>query len=150
MCGLSTTPELGDTEQLCMWWVGPGDRKGPSIWLSCQQLQILASIKGRTPPKGWRKLAETGVHIMCTGTRHLGAALGAQIFIEAFATEKVSARIAKLEHLSLNANSEPHTAFSAFTHGLIGYWTYFLRIIDGLPSLMQLLDKPSANSFCQH
>lgn len=84
---------------------------------------------------------------MCTGKRHLGAALGAQIFIEAFATEKVSARIAELEYLSLNAKSKAHAAFSAFTHGVIGYWTYFLITIDGLRSLMQLLDNTISQQF---
>lgn len=84
---------------------------------------------------------------MCTGKRHLGAALGAQIFIEAFATEKVSARIAELEYLSLNAKSKAHAAFSAFTHGLIGYWTYFLITIDGLRSLIQLLNNTISQQF---
>ena len=97
-------------------------------------------VKEEHLPKTERIFAETGVHITCMGKQHLGAVLGTKSFVEEFATEKVLAWKTKLERLSLIARSEPHAAFSAFTHGVFGHWMYFLRTVEGLSSLMQPIE----------
>ena len=53
---------------------------------------------------------------------------------------------AELDKLASIAKSEPHAAFAAFTHGLIGHWMYFLRTIEGTAPLLQ----PLEDSIRQH
>ena len=36
---------------------------------------------------------------------------------------------AELDKITSIAKSEPHAAFAAFTHDLIGHWMYYLRTI---------------------
>ena len=54
------------------------------------------------------------------GQRHLGAALGTQSFVEVFVTEKVHEWTKEVEQLTTIASSQPHAAYNALTHGLIG------------------------------
>ena len=88
----------------------------------------------------------SGVRVTCTGKRHLGAALGTGSFIKEYVQEKVATWTADLDKLASIAKSDPHAAFAAFTHGLIGHWVYFLRTIDGVAPLLQ----PLEDSIRQH
>ena len=98
-------------------------------------------------PKAESIFAGTGIHITCTGRQHLGAALGTPEFIEEYIVEKVAAWITELECLSQIARSELHAAFSAFTRGLTGHWTYFLRTIEGISPLMKPLEDTIRQQF---
>ena len=65
---------------------------------------------------------ETGVSITVEGKRHFGAAIGKQIFIESYVQRKVLEWVGEIESLSSIATSQPHAAYTAFTHGLAGKW----------------------------
>ena len=77
----------------------------------------------------------TGVRITCSRRHNLGAALRTRSFVEEYAHEKVLSWKPKLECLTLYAKCERHTAFAAFTHGLMSRWTYLLWTIEGLAPL---------------
>ena len=64
--------------------------------------------------------ANSGVHITTTGKRHLGAALGDDCFVEEYIRGKVDEWAKQVLNLTLIAKTQPHAAYSAFTHGLIG------------------------------
>ena len=128
----------GHLEQLRTWWDQVAN-KGPAFGYHANTFKSWLMVKEEHLPRAERMFAETGVHITCMVRRHLGAALGTQSFVEEFVMEKVSAWKTELECLSPIARSEPHAAFSAFTHGLFGHWMYFLRTVEGLSSLMQPL-----------
>ena len=53
----------------------------------------------------------------------------------------------ELERLSAFARSEPHAAYSAYTHSLIGKWTYVLRSIEGLNLLLKPLEDNIRQQF---
>ena len=68
----------------------------------------------------------TEVQVSTNGQRHLGAAIGTQEFIEAYATQKTEVS----KSLTTIARTQPHATYAAFTHGIIGRRLYLMRTID--------------------
>ena len=71
---------------------------------------------------------DTGVEISCEGKHYLGGALGTDEYGEKFLAAKVEEWIQEIRTLASFAKTQPHAAHAAFTHGLIGSWTYALRV----------------------
>ena len=86
------------------------------------------------------------------GKRHLGAALGYRSFTEQYVSEKVDSWSRCVAKLSDLAKVHPHYAYSAFTHGLCNKWTYFLRTIPGISSLLKPLEAVISSKIytCPH
>ena len=82
----------------------------------------------------------TSVQVTVEGKSHLGAALGSRLFTEQYVSEKVDPWSSCVAKLSDIAKVHPHAAYSAFTHGLCNKWTYFLRTIPGISSLLKPLE----------
>ena len=78
--------------------------------------------------------------ITVEGKRHLGAALGSRAFTEAYITEKVESWSRCVRRLVNIAKTHPHAAYAAFTHGLCSKWTYFVRTIPAISSLLEPLE----------
>ena len=87
-----------------------------------------------------QQFAGTGVSITVEGKRHLGAALGSRAFTEAYITEKVESWSRCVRRLVNIAKTHPHAAYAAFTHGLCSKWTYFVRTIPAISSLLEPLE----------
>ena len=66
----------------------------------------------------------TQVVITEEGQKYLGSAIGKQTFIDSYVQQKVTTWIDELDRLSSIAITQPHAAFTAFTHGLTSKWTY--------------------------
>ena len=49
--------------------------------------------------------------------------------------------ISSIQKLASIATTQTHTAYSAFTHGLVSKWTYFLRPIPEISDLLQPLKE---------
>ena len=81
-------------------------------------------MKGENLKEATKFFKDTGVSITMEGKRHLGAAVSTQTFVERFVQRKVSEWICAVERLSSIALTQPHAAYAAFTHGLVGKWTY--------------------------
>ena len=69
------------------------------------------------------------------GQRHLGAALGSRAFAKEYVSKKVTDWVSEIALLSEIAQTHPHSAYCALTHGLIGRWTYVMRTIPDIASL---------------
>ena len=74
------------------------------------------------------------------GQRHLGAALGTQTFVEAYVTSKVQEWVREVKQLAKIANSQPHAAYAALTHGLTSKWSYLSRTIPDIGDLFLPLE----------
>ena len=84
----------------------------------------------------------SGSNIIITeGHRHLGAVIGNETSKVIYESEKVSEWIAQLEQLIKIAKTQPHSAFSAFNHGLHHRYTYIMRTIPNISALLKSLDK---------
>ena len=93
---------------------------------------------------------DSGVEIITTGTRHLGAAVGTDDFKHSYIKKKVDAWIKCVETLSTIANSEPHAAYSAYTHCLQTQWGFLCRSMPGVPALFQPLENAIRTVFIPH
>ena len=90
---------------------------------------------------------DTGVIITTQGQKHLGAAIGSDEFKDKFVTDLVKNWVKEVETLSEIAKSDPHAAYSAYTHGLVHKWTYFQRTIPDSAHLYQTLEDAIRNKF---
>ena len=50
-------------------------------------------------------------------------------------------------NVTLIAKTQPHAAYSAFTHGLIGRWNYLLRTVKEISHLLAPLEKVVRQQF---
>jgi len=61
-----------------------------------------------------------------------GAVLGSRKFAEEYVAGKVQSWVSDVSALAQVAASQPHAAYSAFTHGLIGRWVYLMRTVPDI------------------
>ena len=128
--------------------VGQPSWCGSSLWVPFEQQQNMVSGESRTSTRKQREsLMKLEFVPLVQGSIILEQPLEHfQTFIKEYVQEKVKVWKTELNRLSLIAKSEPHAAFSALTHGLIGHWMYFLRTIEGITPLQQ----PIEDSIRQH
>jgi hypothetical protein len=85
---------------------------------------------------------DSGVEIITTGTRHLGAAVGTEDFKCSYVKKKVDAWIQCVKTLSGIASSEPHAVYAAYTHCLQSQWTFLCHTMPGNPELFMRSKMP--------
>ena len=84
--------------------------------------------------------SNTGVNVTVNGRPYLGAALGSHEYVTGQVESKVNEWIANLQCLAVISKTQPHAAFSALTHGLMGKWTYLSHTIPVIDPLLRPLD----------
>lgn len=136
----------GKLKRLRYWWDALS-AKGPAFGYSANCDKSWLVVKDGYLPLAKEVFDGTGVRISQEGRRHLGSALGTESFVQAYITEKVKKWTTELEHLSVIAESEPHAAYAALTHGLMGHWIYFLRTINGIAPMLQPLEDVLRQKF---
>ena len=73
------------------------------------------------------KFSGTGIEISKEGREYLGSAIGGQEFTSDLVRAKVNAWANEVKQLSNYATSQPHAAYSDFTHGLSSKWKYLMQ-----------------------
>ena len=84
--------------------------------------------------------SSTKIRITTDGKRHLGAALGTFDFRSQYAAEKVENWCMELRCLSEFAKTQPQAAYSAFTHGILSKYNYFMRTIPDMHEFIKPVD----------
>jgi len=79
------------------------------------------------------------VNITAEGRPYLGAAIYTS-YIADYVAKKVNLWIEELTLLVAIARSQPHSAYSAFTHGLISKWLFIARTIPDVSSYYEPLE----------
>ena len=83
----------------------------------------------------------TSINIATEGRKYLGAALGTKKFYDIFLKNKVENWTKEIEHLSVIAKTQPHAAYSSFTHGVSSKLIYIARTNSNLAQFLQPLTK---------
>ena len=130
---------VGKLSSLREWWnrlstLGPsfGYFANPSkTWLITKEHHLSAAKSCFTG---------TGVNITHEGRPYLGAPIGTLEYMESFVKNKVEQCAYELSLLGKIASTQPHAAYSAFTHGLTSRWSYLIRTIPHISSLLQPLE----------
>ena len=89
----------------------------------------------------------TGINITNEGRRYLGGAIGSNDFICKYIQEKVSGWVREIDTLASIANTQPHAAYAAFTHGLSSKWVYFATTIPDISDLLKPLENTIRTCF---
>ena len=70
----------------------------------------------------------------------MGGVIGSEAFEQQFLQQKVQDWISDLRKLSIIAESQPHAAYSAYSHGLSFQWNYFFWVCTLSSCLFQPLE----------
>ena len=84
---------------------------------------------------------DTGVEITSAGVRYLGSAVGEESFTSKFLAERVEEWLEELRVLTIFAQTEPHAAHAALTHGLRSKYTFLLRTLPDHNKALDKIDK---------
>ena len=79
----------------------------------------------------------SSVNITTEGRPVPGSPVGKPKYITEFVSQKVKKWVEELERLAEIAESQPHAAYGAITHGLSGKWSYLPQTT---PNISQLLE----------
>ncbi len=121
---------------LRLWWdiIGPKFSYFPNLsktWLlskvNCLDSATIA-------------FAGTAVNVTSEDRPYLGAALGTKDYMQSFVADKVQGWADELELLSIIAQSQPHAAHAAFTHGMSSKWSYLTRTMPNLGHCLSPLE----------
>ena len=84
----------------------------------------------------------TGIEVHNEGNEYLGGAIGSPKFIEQYLRRNVDMWTSELSALTKVAQTEPHAAYAAYTHGLMSRWNYILRVTDTEPHAVEDIFAP--------
>ena len=103
---------------------------GPRYGYFPNSSKLCILTKHHTAELAYNVFEGTGISVTIHGKDYLGGALGSSSFIKQFMERKVEGWINELNTLSDIANTQPHAAFAAFTHGLCSKWSSVVQVID--------------------
>ena len=83
----------------------------------------------------------SGIQVTANGQHHLGAAIGSRRFAEEYVAEKVKLWLKEIRVPSNFAQTHPHSAYTAFTHGVIHKWNFLMRTVKSIVDLLQPLEN---------
>ena len=131
---------IGKLDVLRGWWdklevLGPsfGYYPNPSkTWLITKEEHLNQAID---------TFKNTDIKVTKEGRCHLGSPLGSKEFVMKAVEEKVKGWCLEVENLLAIAATQPYAAYSAFTHGLFGKWTYWLWTCADIEFLLVPLEE---------
>ena len=136
----------GKIDKLKAWW----DliiMRGPQVGYHPNARKSCLIVKTEHYERAVDVFSETDVVITKEGQRHLGAALGTESFKRQFVKEKVEEWVKEIRNLSDIAKTEPHAAYTAFTHGVKHRWNYLMRTIPDISELLEPLESAIKDTF---
>ena len=77
------------------------------------------------------------VQISTKGRPYLGGAIGSRDFVSQFVKQKVEGWVDEIRCLTRISSTQPHAAFTAFTHGVSAKWIYMSRVVPNIGELLQ-------------
>ena len=130
---------VGTASALLDWWHHLVSA-GPAFGYFPNSLKTFLIVKPEHLSPAESLFADTNITVRVEGQQHLGAALGSRAFAEEYISKKVTDWVSEIALLSEIAQTRPHSAYCALTHGLIGRWTYVMRTIPDIASLLAPLE----------
>ena len=113
---------------------------GPAYGYMVNASKTHLIVKASYLPEAQTVFEDTQINITSQGKPHLGAPLGSPEYTEMFVKNKVQTWSEELLKLVSIANTQPHTAFAAFIHGMISKWSYLARTTPNIGPQLQPLE----------
>ena len=127
----------GQLADLYTWWDMLCDI-GPQFGYFVNSSKTLLIVKETHLLLAYSNFGDTGVQFTAEGRRYLWAALGC---FKSYVSDKVKEWSDELSRLSEIALTQPHAAYSALTHGLLGRWTFLSRTLPDVDELFSPLEQ---------
>jgi len=89
-----------------------------TFWLLPKCIQDLACCQTAVFKHAQFLFVNTCVNVTTDGRHHLGAAIGSTAYVSQYVSCKINGWVQELQLLSSFAITQPHTAYSAFTHDM--------------------------------
>jgi hypothetical protein len=138
---------VGQLEELYNWWctiISEGKKYGYFVH---QSKSCLILKNEEILEKAQYIFSDTKISMELDGKRHLGAVLGTEQYKIDYIKNLVTEWSQMIKVLTKYAISQPHAAYSAFTHGVRHKMTYFMRTIENLSEYMDPIDKLITTEF---
>ena len=135
---------VGKVSHLRIWWDAICEY-GPHFGYFINAKKSWIIIKPHMQTETEQSFQGTGINITTDGQRHLGASLGTYSYREQFIYGKVEAWVKQINTLAMIAKIDPHCAYAGYTHGLRHKFTYTMRTIPDIGSLLQPLEEAIRN-----
>ena len=118
----------GTVSDLFSWWEKLVEH-GPQYGYCPKACKSSLVVKQGFEGKACQMFEGTGLRVTQEGSVHLGIPLGSTEFQNRCIDEKVQEWCEQVKKLAKFAGSQPHAAYSAFSHGIISGWMYFMRMV---------------------
>ena len=136
----------GKLVDLKAWWDRLTDL-GPDYGYFPNAKKTWLIVKENKLSEATVTFSDTEISITNEGRTQLGGAIGTRAFIEMYAKQKISEWTQEVELLSSIAISQPHAAYTAFTHGLANKWTFLSRTIQDTEEFFKPLEEKIRTCF---
>jgi len=134
----------GKVGNLRIWWDAICEY-GPHFGYFINAKKSWIIIKPHMRAETDQAFQGTGINITTDGQRHLGASLGSNKYREEFVHDLVDGWVKQIRMLAKIAKIDPHCAYTAYTHGLRHKYTYAMRTIPNIGSMLQPLENAIRN-----
>jgi len=114
---------------------------GPSFGYFVNPVKTWLITKHHVQQDAVAGFADSGIRITSEGRPYLGAAIGSDSFVNSFVADKVEGWVEEVTQLARFAESQPHAAYCAFTHGLSSRWLYVSRTVPSESDNFQPLEN---------
>ena len=104
-------------------------------------------LKSEETAERAKQIFGDSVNITTEGKRHLGAVVGSEEYKKEYCEEKVNNWVKELTILCEIAETQPQSAYAAFTQGYRSKFTYFLRTIENFEKYVKPVETVLAEKF---
>ena len=137
---------IGTIKCVKAWW-DEINQHGPYIGYYPNARKSCLIVKEQYYEQAKEIFKDDNIMITTEGHRHLGAIIGTDEFKNSYIEKMVKDWIDEIQYLSETAKIYPHSAYSAFVHGLQNRYTYTMRTIPDLSDHLQPLEDAVRNCF---
>ena len=130
---------VGRLADLHAWWDKLCDI-GPQFGYFVNSSKTFLIVKESHLSLARSIFGDTAIQFTTEGRQYLGAAIGSSDFTKSYVIGKVKEWTDEFTKLSEIALSQPHAAYSAVTHGLLGRWIFPSRTLPDIGGLLSPLE----------
>lgn len=130
----------GKISDLRKWWDIINTR-GPPQGYYPNAIKSVLIVKPELVEQAKEIFRNSDIKITAGGEKHLGAVLGTTAAKEEFVRNQVNEWVNEIKTLAHIAETEPHSAYTAFTFGIKHKWNFLMRTVSNIEHLFEPLEE---------
>ena len=116
----------GSLQDLSQWWLSLSEM-GSQYGYSPNASKSILLVKEEHQERAQHLFQNCNISIVTEGACVLGSPIGTSEYVNNWMDNKVQSWVDEITTLSTIVRTQPQSAFSALTHGIMSHWTYILR-----------------------